>query len=75
VRTGTRFFVQDHDNTKPDPSRMKISDIVGQDPWKFAPADPVVGFDIGSRGSKGVLLTPDSIYTTFIPTGLYTPIH
>jgi predicted CoA-substrate-specific enzyme activase len=50
---------------------MKISDIAGPAPWPYAPADPVVGFDIGSRGSKGVLLTQDSIYTTFIPTGLY----
>ena len=50
---------------------MKISDIVGEESWKFLPPDPVVGFDIGSRGSKGVLLTPDSIYTVFIPTGLY----
>ncbi len=50
---------------------MKISDVAGSAPWPHAPADPVVGFDIGSRGSKGVLLTHDSIYTTFIPTGLY----
>ena len=50
---------------------MKISNIVGAEPWKFSPPDPVVGFDIGSRGSKGVLLTPDSIHTVFIPTGLY----
>lgn len=50
---------------------MKISSIIGEATWKFSPSDPVVGFDIGSRGSKGVLLTPDSIYTVFVPTGLY----
>ncbi len=50
---------------------MKISDVAGSAPWPYAPADPVVGFDIGSRGSKGVLLTQDSMFTTFIPTGLY----
>ena len=50
---------------------MKINDLVDDTPWKFAPAEPVIGFDIGSRGSKGVLLTPDEIHTVFIPTGLY----
>jgi predicted CoA-substrate-specific enzyme activase len=50
---------------------MKISDVVVATPWKFAPVEPVIGFDIGSRGSKGVLLTPDEIHTVFIPTGLY----
>jgi predicted CoA-substrate-specific enzyme activase len=50
---------------------MKISDLIDAASCTFAPSAPVVGFDIGSRGSKGVLLTPDSIYTTFIPTGLY----
>ncbi|WP_109121348.1 acyl-CoA dehydratase activase [Azospirillum sp. TSO22-1] len=50
---------------------MKISDIVKADPARVVPAAPVVGFDIGSRGSKGVLVTPDEIHTVFIPTGLY----
>src|SRR3954468_13673222 len=50
---------------------IKISDIAGPGPWRHAPPDPVVGFDIGSRGSKGVLLTPDAIYPIFVPTGLY----
>jgi predicted CoA-substrate-specific enzyme activase len=50
---------------------IKISDIAGPDAWRHAPPDPVVGFDIGSRGSKGVLLTPDAIYPMFVPTGLY----
>ena len=50
---------------------MHITDIVDSSPWSLAPRAPVVGLDIGSRGSKGVLLTPDSIFTTFVPTGLY----
>ncbi|CAH2598770.1 putative ATPase, activator of (R)-hydroxyglutaryl-CoA dehdratase [Rhodovastum atsumiense] len=50
---------------------MKTESIVGTASWKYAPPDPVIGFDIGSRGSKGVLLTPDEIHTAFIPTGLY----
>jgi predicted CoA-substrate-specific enzyme activase len=50
---------------------MHISEIAGDDPWPHAPLIPVVGLDIGSRGSKGVLLTQDSIFTAFVPTGLY----
>src|SRR4051794_8197965 len=50
---------------------IRISDIAGPGRWRHAPPDPVVGFDIGSRGSKGVLLTPDAIYPMFVPTGLY----
>lgn len=50
---------------------MKISDIAGTTPWRHAPTHPVVGLDIGSRGSKAVLLTPDEIHTTFVATGLY----
>jgi predicted CoA-substrate-specific enzyme activase len=50
---------------------MRIEEIVGPDPWPHTPRAPVVGLDIGSRGSKGVLLTPDSIFTVFVPTGLY----
>jgi predicted CoA-substrate-specific enzyme activase len=29
------------------------------------------GLDIGSRGAKGVLFTPDAVYAVQIPTGLY----
>ena len=50
---------------------MQISDLVEARPWTFAPPVPVVGLDIGSRGSKAVLLTPDELHTAFIPTGLY----
>ena len=50
---------------------MKISETVGPKPWEHAPIDPVIGLDIGSRGSKGVLVTPDSLSAAFIPTGLY----
>jgi predicted CoA-substrate-specific enzyme activase len=50
---------------------LKFTDIAVDLPWRFAPEHPVVGLDIGSRGSKGVLLTADEIHTTFIATGLY----
>ncbi|MDR2512187.1 MAG: hypothetical protein LBD01_00005, partial [Puniceicoccales bacterium] len=39
--------------------------------WPHAPGWPVVGLDIGSRGSKGVLLIEDVVYTALVPTGLY----
>lgn len=39
--------------------------------WAHAPEWPVVGLDIGSRGSKGVLLVGDVVYTALVPTGLY----
>lgn len=48
-----------------------IKKLSGATPWKFAWQKPVVGLDLGSRASKGVLLTTDKIYTTLIPTGLY----
>lgn len=44
--------------------------IVGQ-PWKFAYDRPVIGLDLGSRASKGVLLTGEDIFVTLIATGLY----
>jgi predicted CoA-substrate-specific enzyme activase len=50
---------------------MKINEIIGTAPWRFGPAQAVVGLDIGSRGSKGVLLKGNEIYTTLIPTGLF----
>lgn len=54
---------------------MKFSDIASDTPdgtaWRFAPDRPVIGLDIGSRGSKGVLLTTEALHTTFIATGLY----
>jgi len=48
-----------------------IKKLIGNHPWKFSWKKPVVGLDLGSRASKGVLLTADKIYTTLIPTGLY----
>jgi predicted CoA-substrate-specific enzyme activase len=46
---------------------LDISDGI----WNFAPAKPVIGLDLGSRGSKGVLIIGDEIFTVFIPTGLF----
>ena len=48
-----------------------IKKLTGTTPWKFAWNKPVIGLDLGSRASKGVLLTSEKIYTTLIPTGLY----
>jgi len=48
-----------------------IKDFAGSGAWKFKHARAVVGLDLGSRASKGVLLTSNKIYTTLIPTGLY----
>jgi predicted CoA-substrate-specific enzyme activase len=39
--------------------------------WDYATPWPVIGLDIGSRGSKGVLLTGNTVHTALIPTGLY----
>jgi predicted CoA-substrate-specific enzyme activase len=50
---------------------MKINEIIGAAPWRYGPAQAVVGLDIGSRGSKGVLLKGNEIYTALIPTGLF----
>ena len=48
-----------------------IQKLTGKNPWKFQWNKPVIGLDLGSRASKGVLLTSEKIYTTLIPTGLY----
>lgn len=50
---------------------MDIHDIIGARPWTHGPARPVVGLDLGSRASKGVLLDGNRIFTALIPTGLY----
>ncbi|MFL9827496.1 acyl-CoA dehydratase activase, partial [Rhodoplanes sp. SY1] len=50
---------------------MRLEDIAGAVLARHAPAAPVIGLDIGSRGSKGVLLTPHTIETAFVATGLY----
>jgi predicted CoA-substrate-specific enzyme activase len=46
-------------------------DIVTDGVWNFTTTAPVVGLDIGSRGSKGVLLNGDQVITVLNPTGLY----
>jgi (R)-2-hydroxyacyl-CoA dehydratese activating ATPase len=46
-------------------------EIVNEGTWKFTTTAPVVGLDIGSRGSKGVLLSGDDVFTVLMPTGLY----
>jgi len=46
-------------------------DIVTDGVWNFTTTAPVVGLDIGSRGSKGVLLNGDDVITVLLPTGLY----
>lgn len=51
--------------------KHKAHDITADGLWPHGPAWPVVGLDIGSRGSKGVLLVGNEIYTALIPTGLY----
>jgi activator of 2-hydroxyglutaryl-CoA dehydratase len=51
--------------------RHHAKDIVNEGTWKFSTTAPVVGLDIGSRGSKGVLLNGDEVITVLLPTGLY----
>ena len=51
---------------------MKITEVLGQEPFSSAPEIPVVGLDIGSRASKGVLIKGNEIVTVLVPTGLYT---
>jgi predicted CoA-substrate-specific enzyme activase len=51
--------------------KHQASDIVNDGVWKYTTAVPVVGLDLGSRGSKGVLLNGDDVFTVLIPTGLY----
>jgi len=51
---------------------MKITEVLGQKPFSSALDIPVVGLDIGSRASKGVLIKGDEIVTVLVPTGLYT---
>jgi activator of 2-hydroxyglutaryl-CoA dehydratase len=51
--------------------RHQAREIVNEGTWKFTTSVPVVGLDIGSRGSKGVLLNGDEVITVLLPTGLY----
>jgi predicted CoA-substrate-specific enzyme activase len=50
---------------------MKIKEFIGDRTWSYSPSNPVVGLDLGSRASKGVLLKGDEVFTALIPTGLY----
>lgn len=49
---------------------MNITEVNRGELKRYRPAHPVIGMDIGSRAAKGVLLTPDSIYTEQVITGL-----
>ena len=51
--------------------KHQAKDIVSEGEWKYTTVAPVVGLDLGSRGSKGVLLNGDEVVTVLIPTGLY----
>jgi predicted CoA-substrate-specific enzyme activase len=51
--------------------RHQAREIVNEGTWKFTTTVPVLGLDIGSRGSKGVLLNGDEVITVLLPTGLY----
>lgn len=51
--------------------KYSIQELTGDTSWKFTWHQPVIGLDIGSRASKGVLLTSDTIHTALVPTGLY----
>jgi len=50
---------------------MNITEIIGNQAWAYGPDKPVLGLDLGSRASKGVLLYKNELYTALIPTGLY----
>jgi len=51
--------------------KYNISDFSDERSWRFTYDRPVIGLDLGSRASKGVLLTENFIFTKNIPTGLY----
>lgn len=51
--------------------KYSINDFTGNRSLKYAYHRPVVGLDLGSRASKGVLLADNEIHTVLIPTGLY----
>ncbi len=51
--------------------KYRLDELVVGRPWKFTCDQPVIGLDLGSRASKGVLLTGEDIFVTLIPTGLY----
>jgi len=49
-----------------------IEELTDKRGFAFSHDRPVVGLDIGSRASKGVLLTRDELHTVLAPTGLFT---
>ena len=51
--------------------KWSINEITDSRVLHLASERPLVGLDLGSRASKGVLLTRGQIYTALIPTGLY----
>jgi len=51
--------------------KHQAKDIINEGAWKFTTTVPVVGLDIGSRGSKAILLHGDDVFTVLLPTGLY----
>ena len=52
--------------------RLKTSDVFSDGRLPTLRDRPVIGLDIGSRSSKGVLIHGDTVETDIIPTGLYT---
>jgi len=50
---------------------MKINDVIAEKYRSNLKDAKVVGLDIGSRTSKGVLFANGKIYTALLPTGLY----
>jgi len=51
--------------------KYRLAELIVGRPWKFTHDRPVIGLDLGSRASKGVLLTGEDIFVTLIATGLY----
>lgn len=51
--------------------KYTIEELTDNSRWKYRHNQPTAGLDIGSRASKGVLLTDGEIYTALIPTGLF----
>jgi predicted CoA-substrate-specific enzyme activase len=49
---------------------MDIRSVVSEGRWNSGSHAPVIGLDLGSRASKGVLLNGDQVETVLIPTGV-----
>ncbi len=50
---------------------MKIEEVIDSEQISAFSADKVIGFDLGSRTGKGVLVSDGQIYTAITPTGVY----